>query len=226
MTEHDREQMRESVPDPESAPPVTIPAAAADPLAQEPVPAAVRAPAYAIAASALLPGSGHALIGEWIKGLMLLIPWGALLGILYWSWGRITGLERASFDDYLAIVTLFVSLFVVWAGAMWNLTIGRRRAAERGDSQWAIAARQFKRNRLAIAGLVVIILLYMVALLAPLIAPYDPIAQNDIATTSHQPPSSDHLLGTDRFGRDVLSRLIYGSRISLAIGFVATAISI
>jgi peptide/nickel transport system permease protein len=75
-------------------------------------------------------------------------------------------------------------------------------------------------------GLGVIALFYLIALIAPLISPYDPIAQQDIARTSFLPPSSDHWLGTDRFGRDVLSRIIYGARISLSIAFVATAISI
>jgi peptide/nickel transport system permease protein len=109
---------------------------------------------------------------------------------------------------------------------LWDLTVRGRRAAARRDSQWAIAARQFKRNRLALVGLAIIVLLYLVALLAPLIAPYDPIAQDDIARTGFLPPASRNWLGTDRFGRDVLSRIIYGSRISLSIGFIATAISI
>ena len=95
-----------------------------------------------------------------------------------------------------------------------------------GDSQWAIAARHFRRNRLALAGLVVLALLYTVAILAPLIAPYDPIAQGDLTTTGYLSPGSAHWLGTDQFGRDVLSRILYGARISLAIGFIAVAIAI
>ena len=61
---------------------------------------------------------------------------------------------------------------------------------------------------------------------APLIAPYDPIAQQDIVRTGFLPPSLEHPLGTDRFGRDVLSRIIYGARVSLSIAFVAVAIAI
>jgi len=70
------------------------------------------------------------------------------------------------------------------------------------------------------------VVLYLVALLAPLIAPYDPIAQQDIVRTGFLPPSLEHPLGTDRFGRDVLSRIIYGARVSLSIAFVAVAIAI
>ena len=98
--------------------------------------------------------------------------------------------------------------------------------AEGGDSQWHIAWRHFRKNRLALAALAVIVLLYLVAVFAPLLAPYDPIAQENVLQTSNQPPSAQHWLGTDRFGRDVLSRIMYGARISLSIGLVATAISV
>ena len=68
-------------------------------------------------------------------------------------------------------------------------------------------------------------LLYLVALLTPLIAPFEPNIQN-LETGRLLPPSSDHLLGTDKYGRDILSRILYGSRISLFIGFVAVGISL
>jgi peptide/nickel transport system permease protein len=83
--------------------------------------------------------------------------------------------------------------------------------------------QRFKRNKLAVAGGVMVALLFCVAIFASLIAPYDP---NEI--DRHQilePPSSRHLLGTDDLGRDVFSRVIYGSRISLAVGFVAVGIA-
>jgi peptide/nickel transport system permease protein len=94
------------------------------------------------------------------------------------------------------------------------------------DTQWSIAWRHFKRSKIAMAGLVVLVVMYLVALFAPLLAPYDPIAQKDIVSTSFLHPSAQHWLGTDRFGRDILSRIIYGARISLLIGFVATLISV
>jgi peptide/nickel transport system permease protein len=95
-----------------------------------------------------------------------------------------------------------------------------------GDSQWALAVREFRKNRLAVVGLVGLAVLYLVALLAPFLAPYDPIAQPDILHTSYLAPSLAHWFGTDRFGRDVLSRMLYGARISLIIAFVAVAISV
>jgi peptide/nickel transport system permease protein len=189
-------------------------------------PATGRAPAYAVALSAVLPGLGHMLIGEWIRGALVLIPWGAMLGLLFWARERI-GFRNASLDNYVAMATIAGVLLFLWVSTLWDLTVRRSRpASARGDSQWAIAARQFKRNKPAIFGMGVILILYLVALLAPVLAPYDPIAQKDIATTGYLSPSGAHWLGTDKFGRDVLSRIIYGSRISLSIGFIATAISI
>jgi peptide/nickel transport system permease protein len=229
MVHHDP---RENIPDPESAPPVTVPTGteAGVPGDQSSVtssePLGTRAPIHALLLSALLPGGGHALLGEWLRGLLVLIPWGVLLGLAYWAWDRIAAVGAASLDDYVALATLFGSMLFLWGWALWDLAVRGRRTAARRDSQWAIAARQFRRNRLALVGLAIIVLLYLVALLAPLIAPYDPIAQEDIARTGFQPPGGTNLLGTDRFGRDVLSRIIYGSRISLSIGFIATAISI
>lgn len=86
------------------------------------------------------------------------------------------------------------------------------------------ALRQLKKNKLAIIGIVFIISLFIIALFAPYIAPHDPY-QTDFFNTL-QGPSREFLLGTDDLGRDVLSRLIYGARISLTIGFISVAIGL
>ncbi|MGK7313144.1 MAG: oligopeptide ABC transporter permease [Candidatus Longimicrobiales bacterium M2_2A_002] len=85
---------------------------------------------------------------------------------------------------------------------------------------------RLREDRLAMVGLVVVMGLAVVAVLAPLFAPYDPIAQGDLTTQAYLSPSWEHWLGTDQFGRDMLSRIIYGARISLTIGFVAVALAI
>lgn len=77
---------------------------------------------------------------------------------------------------------------------------------------------------MALAGSCVVILLFLVSLLAPWIAPYDP-HEIDLQKVLSA-PSRDHILGTDQLGRDVLTRMIWGSRISLKVGFVATGIAI
>lgn len=98
-------------------------------------------------------------------------------------------------------------------------------AIEAGASPWGLAGRRLRRDRLALTGAVILMALYLMALLAPLLAPYDPIAQ-DMVRSGVLPPSLEHAMGTDQFGRDVLSRVIYGARISLAIAFIAVAISV
>jgi peptide/nickel transport system permease protein len=76
--------------------------------------------------------------------------------------------------------------------------------------------KRLRQQRLAMVGGAILVVLLGVALLAPLLAPYDPLEQDLYARL--QPPSMAHPLGTDDFGRDILSRMIYGSRISLRIG--------
>ena len=85
--------------------------------------------------------------------------------------------------------------------------------------------RRFCQNKLALAGLIFIVFLILVAIFAPLIAPFDPI--KDRAQGHYREgPSSEHWFGTDQIGRDVFSRVIYGARISLRIGIIATAMSL
>lgn len=90
-------------------------------------------------------------------------------------------------------------------------------------SEWQIFWRMFCRNRLAVLGGAVVVVLFVVAVFAPWLAPYDP-AQPDL-TRILEGPSARHLFGTDQLGRDVLSRVIYGSRVSLTVGFVAVGIA-
>lgn len=83
--------------------------------------------------------------------------------------------------------------------------------------------RRFKKNRLAVIGGIIVLFLFAIAVLAPFVAPHDPDAIN----VRHvlESPGLLHPFGTDDLGRDILSRVIYGSRISLAVGFVAVGIA-
>ena len=83
--------------------------------------------------------------------------------------------------------------------------------------------RAFKKNRLAIVGGVVVFCLALLAILAPTLAPWDPHRPN--VRKILDPPSLAHLLGTDQLGRDVFSRMLYGARVSLAVGFVSVGIA-
>lgn len=97
-------------------------------------------------------------------------------------------------------------------------------------SLWIDAWERLRRNRFAMAGLVVVIVACVLAALAPLIAPYDPVAQDTPANNSSpfweqgQYWDPRYVLGADQLGRDILSRLIWSARISIVIGFVPTAI--
>jgi peptide/nickel transport system permease protein len=84
--------------------------------------------------------------------------------------------------------------------------------------------RRLARNRLALLGGLVVLAFVTVAVLAPVLAPYDPVKSNWLAV--RKPPSADFWLGTDDLGRDILSRLIWGARASLLAGVVSVAIAV
>jgi peptide/nickel transport system permease protein len=186
-----------------------------------------RARAVPLIASVLMPGLGHILMGARGAGVPLLVGWLSFLAIPVFAWERVRTAHLGSLDDRIALITLIVVPLLIWGAALRSLVARQKHAPSRDtESQWDIALRRLRRKPLAMAGLWVIAALYAVALLAPLLAPHDPIAQTDIVRLSYRSPSGEFPLGTDRFGRDVLSRILYGARISLAIGFVATAISV
>lgn len=83
--------------------------------------------------------------------------------------------------------------------------------------------RRFRRNKQAVVGMCMLMTLILAAVLADVIAPYDPLQQDIINRL--QPPSAAHLFGTDELGRDIFSRILYGSRISLTVGLIAVGLS-
>lgn len=100
---------------------------------------------------------------------------------------------------------------------------GAKAGPEQG-SLWRDAWQKLARNRLALAGLCLLSFFVVVALLTPWLAPYGYAQQNlDLGAS---PPSAAHWLGTDIFGRDLLTQVMYGGRLSLAVGFLATAVAL
>ena len=95
---------------------------------------------------------------------------------------------------------------------------------EQGTSLWRDAWIKLCKNYLALLGLAIILLLCLVSLLTPWIAPYGYEEQNRLLGAT--PPSAAHWLGTDIFGRDMLTRIMYGGRVSLTVGFIATAVAL
>ena len=92
------------------------------------------------------------------------------------------------------------------------------------NSLWSDALYRLTRNKAAMFGGCILIVLITCAIFAPLISPYSYSYQN--LNLGASPPSADHLLGTDVLGRDLLSRILYGARISLLVGFVATGVAL
>lgn len=177
---------------------------------------------------ALIPGLRDIASGRRKLGTYLLFILAFLLIVLVTSFDKLAaGLRAGKFEMWLAAAVLFASLAGLWAREIRAVLKPPPPAVRRREmSPWSITVQQFKKNRMATFGLCCMIFLYLVALLAPLIAPYDPNAQENIAQTQSLAPSPDHPMGTDKLGRDVFSRVIYGSRISLSIGFIAVGISI
>lgn len=93
----------------------------------------------------------------------------------------------------------------------------------KSNSQFLEIMKRLSKNKLAMLGLIIIVLLTVIAVFAPVFAPYDYITQDTSAIYASS--CKEHLLGTDRLGRDILSRLIYGSRQSLRIGVLSVAIA-
>jgi peptide/nickel transport system permease protein len=95
--------------------------------------------------------------------------------------------------------------------------------AVRATSEWRRAVRYLRKDMKVMLGCLILCLLVATALFTPLLAPYDPNAQDfDLLI----PPSWDHILGTDEFGRDLLSRLMAGTRVSLVVGFSAVTLAV
>jgi peptide/nickel transport system permease protein len=92
----------------------------------------------------------------------------------------------------------------------------------RPRSEWTIVWRQLRRNRAAMIGAAIVGVELVLAIFAGWIAPYDPLDQNP--TAALKPPSSEYLFGTDDTGRDILSRVIHGTRISLRVGIISVGI--
>ena len=99
-------------------------------------------------------------------------------------------------------------------------------AAERGrpTGLYQLVLLKFVRNRVALAGLFCLVLMLLAIIFAPQVTPYDPIGKS--TPERNQAPSMLHPFGTDRLGRDIMSRVIYGGRVSLRVGFLSIALAV
>ena len=178
---------------------------------------------------AWLPGLGHLSLGRWQRGVRLVLFTLVVVLLMAWRWDRFFGaFSTPFFDRWLA--SIFLILLLVGAAWYSRWDVGRilRESGEGkrwGKSPWSMAMRRFRENRLAAYSIYVILFFYAAAILAPILAPYDPAAIPDVMTNRYLPPSWTHAFGTDEFGRDLFSRALYGARVSLAIGLLAMIIA-
>jgi peptide/nickel transport system permease protein len=110
------------------------------------------------------------------------------------------------------------------AAAAADHLAARGREPRRAGSLWWDALRRLRRNRVAVGGGVAVGVVTLLAILAPLIAPYDPIKIDSSNTL--RPPNPQQLFGTDHLGRDIFSRVLYGGQLSLRIGLISVGISL
>src|SRR3954452_15630942 len=103
-----------------------------------------------------------------------------------------------------------------------SAALDAERLAAAEPSQLVVTWRRFRRHKLAMAGLFILAFIALSSILAPIIAPYPPDAQQ--LYRGFEGPSADHWLGTDKLGRDLLTRLMYAGQISLLIGVACTAV--
>jgi peptide/nickel transport system permease protein len=173
----------------------------------------------------ILPGLPQLLSGRWGVGGLALLVWVGLWTVLLTRWSRFVEAWGGPLDHRVAALIVVVGLACALA---WSVVDAEKPPETRdaGSSQWDQTTRAFGHNWIATLALMTIVCIYMIALVAPLISPYDPIDQGPLVTHRMLSPGGEFLLGTDRFARDVLSRILYGARVSLSIGFVAVGISV
>lgn len=171
------------------------------------------------------PGLPQLLRGRLGVGLAALMVWVGFGWAGLSDPARLVAAWSGSAEQRVAAATVLVGLVVTWLWS-WGDVGSSPEGSRLGLGGWSDTVAAFSRNRLAVFGLVVVFVLCLVALTAPLLAPYDPVQPGDLATEWQVAPSAAHLLGTDQAARDVLSRLLYGARISIGIGVFAVAISV
>jgi peptide/nickel transport system permease protein len=180
-------------------------------------------------AASILPGVGHLMLGKRRRGVHLLLLTVGLALVLVLRWDAfVEALMSPRLASWLSARFLLAALATT---ALFSLYDVRRSLAShgedyRGRSPFQVARRRFADNQLAVIALYVIVLMYLIAALAPILAPFDPAAIENPTETQYLAPSWQHLFGTDEFGRDLFSRALYGASVSLSIGLLAVLIAI
>ncbi|MEN8143469.1 MAG: ABC transporter permease [Gemmatimonadota bacterium] len=156
-------------------------------------------------------------------GLRWYVGAGLLLALAIWRRARVA--ETVSGSDVAGWIALATLVVGVTAFTAVGVRAQRGPSSAIGHSWWEIGLRQFRLHKSAVLGVQILLLLSLATLLTPLLSPFDPNAI-DPAASRLLTPSWGHPMGTDHLGRDVLSRVLYGGRISLSIGFLSILIAV
>ncbi len=176
-----------------------------------------------------LPGLGHVLSGAVVDGIGIL----SLSALLAWALagsGRLVarlaapGTPEFSTHPWIALVGAIVTVGALWFTAFRRAKPAAPRADDDIESTWDETVKQFRKNRVGVLGGYAVLWLILLAVFTPFIAPFAPDAID--VGEKLAAPSWDYLMGTDEFRRDVFSRVMYGARISLSIGFVAVILAV
>jgi len=181
--------------------------------------------------SLLLPGLGHIARGWWRKGLLFWAFLTAQGGVLYLAVlrGRLAWLacsaSKSPSQYWFSTILLFLFFALLWLWAFFDLHRLTRASNVETFVQgyWQIVAKRFSKDPKGLVGLAVILIVFYVAIFAPFFAHGNALSMDLVNFLD--PPSAEHPLGLDNFGRDVLDRMIFGSRVALGIGAGATLLN-
>ena len=188
-----------------------------------------RASQALLLAGSLLPGLGHLMLGRRRRGLHLLVFAVGLALVLGLRWDPfVEAFSSPKFASWLSARFLITALLAVVLFSLYDMrrSLSRPSRDSGGRSPYQVARRRFAANQLAVIALYVIVIMYLTAALAPILAPFDPIAIENPTETQFLAPSWQHIFGTDGFGRDLFSRALYGASVSLSIGLLAVLIAV
>ena len=178
----------------------------------------------------VFPGLPQILAGRRVEGAAALLLWVSMLVLGVARFHQVVSAPFGDVYDRVAFLTLLVILAGTWSWSVRDIRGGAHTGEPAAPGSLADLWRRFKKNRAAVVGLALVLGFYLAALLTPFLAStdpaYQPAFQGGEMALRLSPPSSGHLLGTDNLSRDILTRILYGARISLSIGFLAVAISI
>jgi peptide/nickel transport system permease protein len=181
---------------------------------------------YHFVISVFVPGLGHVLHGRWKKALLYMFLTVINGGMLYLAVARSRLAWLAGPSEYwFSTIMLLLLFLIVSVISFVDLLRLRRRRTDtvHGQGYWEIVGRRFSRDFKGIIGLGIILFVLYVALFAPFLAKGNGLKMDLVNFLS--PSSPEHPLGTDNFGRDVLDRLIFGARVALGIGGLATLLN-